>query len=74
MAAARHMIRSEDVHGLKYFEALRGLIERLHVVGTERDRSAGSLQHAAKTCVTPGQVENLPPRGREGRGGRGRGF
>ena len=37
MAAARHKIRSEDVHGLEYFEALRGLIKGLHVVGTERD-------------------------------------
>jgi hypothetical protein len=40
MAAARRKIRPEDIHGLKYFKALQGLIERLHFVGTHRDKGA----------------------------------
>ena len=39
MAAARRTIRPEDIHGLKYFKALQGLIERLHFVGTQRDKA-----------------------------------
>ena len=39
MAAARHKIRPEDIHGLKYVKALQGLIERLHFVGTQVDKA-----------------------------------
>jgi IS4 transposase len=51
MAAARQKIRGEDVHGLKYFKALRGLIERLHVVGTERDKAGNRELHMDQYCT-----------------------
>jgi len=35
MAVARRKIRPEDIHGLKFFKPLQGLIERLHFVGTQ---------------------------------------
>ena len=43
MAAARHKIRAEDVQSFKYFKALRGLIERLHFVGTARDQAGNAI-------------------------------
>jgi hypothetical protein len=44
MAAARRKIRPEDIHGLKYFKALQGLIKRLHFAGTQplESRSEGA--------------------------------
>jgi hypothetical protein len=44
MAAARRQIRPEDIHSLKYFKALQGLIERLYFAGTQplRSRSDGA--------------------------------
>ncbi len=39
MAATRRKMRPEGIHGLKYFKALQGLIERLHFVGTQRDKA-----------------------------------
>jgi hypothetical protein len=39
ISAARRKILPEDIHGLKYFKALQGLIERLHFVGTQRDKA-----------------------------------
>ena len=50
MAAARHKIRAEDVHGFKYFNALRGLIERLHFVGTQRDKAGNRDLHMDQVC------------------------
>ena len=49
MAAARRKIRPEDIHGLKYFKALQGLIERLHFVGTQRDKAGNRDLHGGKT-------------------------
>lgn len=51
MAAARHKIRAEDVHGFKYFNALRGLIERLHFVGTARDKAGNPDLHMDQYCT-----------------------
>jgi hypothetical protein len=39
----RPKVRAKDIHGLKYFQRLRPLLERLHDVGTERD-AAGNRQ------------------------------
>src|SRR6266852_8171977 len=36
-------VRAKDLRGFKYFEILNPLLERLHAVGTERDR-AGNRQ------------------------------
>lgn len=35
----RRKIEPRDVRGLKYLEALDGILDRLHTVGTERDRA-----------------------------------
>jgi hypothetical protein len=51
MAAARRTIRAEDGHGLKYFKALRGLIERLHFVGTARDKAGNRELHMDQYCT-----------------------
>jgi len=51
MAAARHKIRAEDVQGFKYFKALRGLIERLHLVGTARDKAGNRDLHMDQYCT-----------------------
>jgi len=50
MAAARRKIRPEDIHGLKYFKALQGLIERLHFVGTQRDKAGNRNLHMDQYC------------------------
>jgi hypothetical protein len=47
VAAVRREIRPEDIHGLKYFNALQGLIERLHFVETQRDK-AGNIEALPK--------------------------
>ena len=50
MAATRRKIRPEDIHGLKYFKALQGLIERLHFVGTQRDKAGNRDLHMDQYC------------------------
>jgi len=45
MAAARRKRRPEDIHGLKYFTALQGLIQHLHFVGTWRDTAGNRDLH-----------------------------
>ena len=62
MAAARRKIRPEDIHGLKYFKALQGLIERLHFVGTQRDKAGNRDLHGGKTVpnTTRTQLFYLP--------------
>jgi hypothetical protein len=50
MAAARRKICPEDIHGLKYFKALQGLIERLHFVGTQRDKAGNRDLHTDQYC------------------------
>jgi hypothetical protein len=51
MAAPRQNIRAEDVHGFKYFKALRGLIERLHVVGIARGKAGNRNLHMDQYCT-----------------------
>ena len=51
MAATLRKIRPEDVHGLKYFKALQGLIERLHFVGTQRDKAGNRDLHMDQYCT-----------------------
>jgi len=45
MSAKRHAIQASEVQGLKYFQALSGLLERVHEVGCERDRAGNRLLH-----------------------------
>jgi len=45
MSAKRHEIQAQEVQGLKYFQALSGLLESLHEVGCERDRAGNRLLH-----------------------------
>jgi hypothetical protein len=45
MRAKRHEIQEQEVQGLKYFQALSGLLETLHEVGCERDRAGNRLLH-----------------------------
>jgi hypothetical protein len=42
-AKKKPALRAKDLRGLKYFKALHPLLERLHAVGTERDK-AGNRQ------------------------------
>jgi hypothetical protein len=45
MSAKRREMQASEVQGLKYFQALSGLLERLHQVGCERDRAGNRLLH-----------------------------
>jgi len=51
MAKKRSKIRSEDIRGLKYFKSLRNLIERLHSVGTARDKAGNRELHMDQYCA-----------------------
>ncbi len=44
-------IRAADVHGLKYFRSLSPLLERLHNVGTQRDRASNRTLHMDQYCM-----------------------
>jgi hypothetical protein len=48
-AAAR--IQEKDVRGLKYFDQLAPLLERLHDVGCERDRAGNRSLHFDQYCM-----------------------
>ncbi len=51
MAKKRKKIESRDITGLKYFEQLAGLLERLHDVGTERDRAGNRKLFMDQYCM-----------------------
>lgn len=44
-------IREHDVRGLKYFDQLAPLLQRLHDVGTERDRAGNRSLHYDHYCL-----------------------
>ena len=44
-------IESKDIQGLKYFDKLAPLLERLHAVGTERDRAGNRQLHMDQYCM-----------------------
>jgi hypothetical protein len=44
-------IRASDITGLKYFDQLAPLLERLHDVGTERDRAGNRQLHFEHYCL-----------------------
>lgn len=44
-------IREEDITGLKYFDKLRPLLERLHEVGCERDKAGNRELHYDQYCM-----------------------
>jgi hypothetical protein len=44
-------IESKDVQGLKYFDKLAPMLERLHDVGTERDRAGNRKLHMDHYCM-----------------------
>ena len=44
-------IRARDVQGLKFFDKLAPLLERLHDVGTERDRAHNRILHYDQYCM-----------------------
>ena len=44
-------IRSRDIGGLKYFDQLAPLLERLHDVGCERDRAGNRKLHFDQYCL-----------------------
>jgi len=44
-------IEAKDVSGLKFFEKLSPLLERLHDVGTERDRAGSRKLHYDQYCM-----------------------
>src|SRR5437868_4472455 len=47
---AKREIKPKDVQGLKYFDKLAPLLERLHDVGTERDRAGNRILHYDQYC------------------------
>ena len=47
----RQEVTVADVTGLKYFEKLRPLLERLHEVGCERDRAGNRELHYDQFCL-----------------------
>jgi hypothetical protein len=49
--ARRKTIQSKDLSGLKYFDKLQPLLERLHEVGTERDRAGNRKLHFDQYCM-----------------------
>ncbi len=44
-------IEPADIQGLKYFRKLRPLLERLHNVGTERDKASNRSLHMDQYCT-----------------------
>ena len=48
---SRRKICSADVQGLKYFRALKPFLERLHDVGTERDKAQNRQLHMDQYCM-----------------------
>jgi hypothetical protein len=44
-------IESRDITGLKFFEQLTPLLERLHEVGTERDKAGNRQLHMDQYCM-----------------------
>jgi Transposase DDE domain len=44
-------VREEDVQGLKYFERLAPLLERLHDVGCQRDKAGNRTLHYDQYCL-----------------------
>lgn len=44
-------IRDKDVRGLKYFDQLAPLLERLHDVGCERDAASNRILHYDQYCM-----------------------
>ena len=47
----RKKVRERDVEGLKYFDRLQPLLERLHDVGCERDRAGNRELHYDQYCM-----------------------
>jgi Transposase DDE domain len=49
--AAKARIQEKDIRGLKYFDQLAPLLERLHDVGCERDRAGNRSLHYDQYCM-----------------------
>jgi hypothetical protein len=47
----RKTIRSQDVQGLKYFKSISKLLQRLHKVGTQRDKAHNRQLHMDQYCM-----------------------
>ena len=47
----REPIREKDIQGLKYFDMLLPLLERLHEVGCERDKAGNRTLHFDQYCL-----------------------
>jgi hypothetical protein len=47
----RKKVRDEDVTGLKYFDKLKPLLQRLHEVGCERDEAGNRQLHMDEYCL-----------------------
>ena len=47
----RKRVREKDITGLKYFDKLLPLLERLHEVGCERDRAGNRRLHMDEYCT-----------------------
>ena len=47
----KRKIRDKDITGLKYFHKLDGLLEQLHDVGCERDRTDNRMLHMDQYCM-----------------------
>jgi hypothetical protein len=47
----REPIREKDIQGLKYFDVLLPLLERLHEVGCERDKAGNRKLHFDQYCL-----------------------
>src|ERR1700674_679530 len=51
IANSQARIQEKDVRGLKYFDQLAPLLERLHDVGCERDRAGNRSLHYDQYCL-----------------------
>ncbi len=49
--AKRKKVREEDVTGLKYFDPLAPLLQRLHDDGCERDKAGNRKLHFDQYCM-----------------------
>jgi len=47
----RKKVRDEDITGLKYFDKLQPLLERLHDVGCQRDKAGNRRLHMDEYCM-----------------------
>ena len=51
MGESRRKLQDRDIRGMKYFRELKPLLQRLHEIGTQRDKAGNRALHMDDYCV-----------------------